>query len=352
MLQLSQNTLEFSFPAVRDGVRLKVTLQRTLRIPDDGKTYPLPPGLGVFPARKVDDFKDKVPASWVEHGGIFVPLYQSEALWISFRPSYIVDRSTYPFAVKVTTGKVSAVTGEVYMDGLQAGDYLTVPPQPWLDGYYAKKGTIKQFVAAPLGGGFTAEEQITGKDEFGGIQLEVFPMKVDDFNKKFPERVEYALNSGSVKRSTRGITGQSAGSFKRLNISNSIQDMGLAAGGSMKQEIYKDPHELNSWDTEHGERLFIHLVNSMVWRQITGEEPPSSPRTAAEYTNYGLSWFDYYSEAPALEGSKKLDELQTMKEVGEKKGVPVLPENQTVEVPDKQTVHLGTSKTTVRDGKW
>ncbi len=30
-----------------------VSFQRTLRIPDDGKTYPLPPDLGVFPVRRV-----------------------------------------------------------------------------------------------------------------------------------------------------------------------------------------------------------------------------------------------------------------------------------------------------------
>lgn len=31
------------------GEHVSVTLQRTLRIPDDGSDYPLPPGLGAFP---------------------------------------------------------------------------------------------------------------------------------------------------------------------------------------------------------------------------------------------------------------------------------------------------------------
>ena len=71
------NTLHFG-----DG--LSMTFQRTLRIPDDGKNYPLPPGLGAFPILKVADYKDRLPKDWIEHGGVFIPMYQREALWISF----------------------------------------------------------------------------------------------------------------------------------------------------------------------------------------------------------------------------------------------------------------------------
>jgi hypothetical protein len=39
-----------SFPA------LTIAFQRTLRIPADGRTYPLPAGLGAFPLRSLDDF--------------------------------------------------------------------------------------------------------------------------------------------------------------------------------------------------------------------------------------------------------------------------------------------------------
>lgn len=35
--------------AIRIGQRFAVSFHRTLRIPDDGRTYPLPPGLGMFP---------------------------------------------------------------------------------------------------------------------------------------------------------------------------------------------------------------------------------------------------------------------------------------------------------------
>lgn len=56
MIELKRNQLIFSFPEVHPGARLTVEFQRTLRIPDDGRTYPLPPGLGRFPLQHVDDF--------------------------------------------------------------------------------------------------------------------------------------------------------------------------------------------------------------------------------------------------------------------------------------------------------
>ena len=43
----------------------KLSFMRTLRIPDDGKTYPLPAGFGTFPLHQVADYADKVPADWV-----------------------------------------------------------------------------------------------------------------------------------------------------------------------------------------------------------------------------------------------------------------------------------------------
>jgi hypothetical protein len=65
---------------------------------------------------------------------------------------------------KVATGKINAVTGEGWTAGLNRNpqDYLIVPEQPWLDGYCVEKGVVRQFVAMPLGRGYTTEEQLTG----------------------------------------------------------------------------------------------------------------------------------------------------------------------------------------------
>ena len=54
---------------------------------------------------------------------------------------------------------------------------MVVPGQPWLDGYCVQTGIIRQFVAMPLGRGYTAEEQLTGEALHGGLQISVHPMK-------------------------------------------------------------------------------------------------------------------------------------------------------------------------------
>ena len=60
MIELKRDRLHFSFPEVHKQAKLTVELQRTLRIPDDDRTYPLPPGLGNFPLCHVDDHASNV----------------------------------------------------------------------------------------------------------------------------------------------------------------------------------------------------------------------------------------------------------------------------------------------------
>ena len=275
MIELKSNRLVVSFPEVSRDAVLTIDFQRTLRIPDDGKDYPLPPGLGSFPLRHIDDHAERVPAPWLNRGGVLLPMYQSEALWLNFTAQRVADRETsYPFAVKVATGKINAATGESWREGLSRNpqDYLVIPTQPWLDGYCVAKGIIRQFVAMPLGEGYTVEEQLTGEAEVGGLQIEVFPMKRAVFERRFP----------IVPR--RPYTGHAVLSGRAHGF-----EMGLAPGGRMRQEIYKDPYSIHDWDGDHRSRCFVHLVNSVGWWQLTGERPPSKPLSAKEYTDERLS---------------------------------------------------------------
>ncbi|NIR80308.1 MAG: hypothetical protein GWO00_18685, partial [Gemmatimonadetes bacterium] len=76
--------------------------------------------------------------AWRRHGGVLLPMYQAEALWLNFgRGGVFSGHGGYPFAVKVATGKINAVSGEAWSDGLNRDpqDYMVVPDQPWLDGY-------------------------------------------------------------------------------------------------------------------------------------------------------------------------------------------------------------------------
>jgi hypothetical protein len=322
MIELSADHLTVSFPELPLQPKLIIAFQRTLRIPDDGKNYPLPPGVGQFPLRHIDDFATKVPDGWLQRGGVLLPMWQAEALWLNFANPRIPNRATeYPFAIKVATGKISALTGEAWQQGLSRNpqNYLVTPGQPWLDGYCVEKGIIRQFVAMPLGEGYSAEEQITGKAEFGGMQIEVFPMRAEIFEKRFPQRSEF--RDKNVMFRAGEITGCCADE----------PSMGLAPGGRMRQEIYEDPFSIHDWDTEHGSRCFVHLVNSQGWQAITGQRPPSSPPTAKQYTSAGYPWFDYYdAEAKAVSGSTALAKLKSVFQLGQEKGKTPLPENSSI----------------------
>ena len=56
MPTLEQNSLIFRFPQTEKDAKIAINFQRTLRIPDTDQTYSLPPGLGSFPLRHVEDF--------------------------------------------------------------------------------------------------------------------------------------------------------------------------------------------------------------------------------------------------------------------------------------------------------
>ena len=95
-------------------------------------------------------------------------------MWVSFD-------ADYPMAVKVAAGKINGLTGKRWRNELtkRPQDYLVVPGQPWLDGFCVRKGMVRQFVAMPLGEGYTAEEQLTGAAEHGGLQIIAYPMKAE-----------------------------------------------------------------------------------------------------------------------------------------------------------------------------
>lgn len=335
MIELQGDALVFRFPEVHADAVLRIQFQRTLRIPDDGRDYPLPPGLGAFPLRHVDDFAARVPESWMRRGGVMLPMYQSEAMWLHFS-----SPRGYPFAVKVATGKINAVTGEGWRDGLNRGpqDYLPVPEQPWLDGYCVEKGFIRQFVAMPLGAGYTAEEQVTGQAEHGGLQVSAVPVRAEVWERMLEER-----------RSVRMYAAIPAAPMAAA--APASMEMGLAPGGRMRQHIYTDRRPLEEWDARHSSRCFVHVANSLAWRQVTGSEPPTVPPTAQEYTRAGLPWFEYYDERQtAVGGSGILGALKSVLQIGKEKGQVPLPEN--VPVDPSHVVHLrsGLRENQVREG--
>lgn len=272
------------------GDRFSVSFQRTLRIPEDGQQYPLPPSLGPFKVHRVEDFAEAVPQKWLKQSAFFIPVYQREALWLGFG-----GEDWKPNAVKVAVGGVNAVSGTVWEEGLSSEqqDYLVCPDQPWLDGINAGENFVRQFVAVPLGMQHTVEAQITGKEETGGIQLVVYEPKPGKFPDKPPERpadqFEYMAAAGV--------------------------EMGLEAGGQIKQKIYSDPYGLDVWDQQNHETVYVYLLNSEQYQAICGQDPPSTPVSAETYAEYGLPWFDLYDESMSdVAAPQNLSELKTRRD--------------------------------------
>jgi hypothetical protein len=332
MIELKNDALVFSFPEVHPDAVLSVQFQRTLRIPDDGRTYPLPAGLARFPMRHVDDFADRVPPDWLEHGGVLLQMYQAEALWIN------LHSNGYPMALKVATGKIDAVSGGEFSEGLNRTpqDYLVVPDQPWLDGYCIDEGVVRQFVAMPLGSGYTTEEQLTGRAQHGGLQLVACPIRSE---------VWEAMKRRKAARAEIVACYEMAPSFQA--------SMGLAPGGRMRQKIYPDRRRPTDWALRHRSRCFVHLANSHVWRSITGEEAPATPVTPAEYERQGIPWFDYYEERySTVPRSDRLAGVESVVNRAKRLGHPPLIGNDSVDPKLIVELRRGLAPEEVRQGEF
>ena len=320
--------------------KLTIAFHRTLRIPDDGSDYPLPPSLGRFPVHRVEDYAQRVPDSWRAHGGVFIPMYQREAAWLSFSaPDW------RPQALKVAVGMVNAVSGEPWREaiGLRARqDYMVCPPQPWLDGIKAGDGIVRQFIAMPLGMGYTVEGQVSGEERFGGIQLVAFDPKPGRFPdvEPFYDRVGEAAFSPLAAPAAMGA------------------EMGLGAGGRMQQSIYPDPYGADTWDDTRTGRVYVHIVNSMLYEEITGQKPPATPVTARTYADHGYPWFDLYDEHLGdLDPSETFGGVKSIKEFDEEQGFGPQQDDDPVGIPKHLVKKLHPVKPpkerdVVRDGDW
>ena len=254
---------------LRIGSRLAISLHRTLRVPDDGRRYPLPPTLGAFELRPVGKFAKKLPAEIAKSGGAFAAIHNREALWIFFEGT-----SWKPNAVQIEAGGVNAVTGEPFGGGLSGKpqNYVVAPLQPWLDGFKSADGVVRQFVAAPLGAADAGG---------GGLRFRVFEPKPGIFPARAPANA-YAY-------ATR-----------------ELPPMGLGAGGAIEQKIYPDPHGVPVWDQRNSGDATVHLLHPRDYERVTGEAPPATPIDAATYTKHGLPWFEIYDDRADLSAAERL----------------------------------------------
>ncbi|XP_014558657.1 hypothetical protein COCVIDRAFT_24905 [Bipolaris victoriae FI3] len=174
-LEFRIDELSTSRREVRDNRGFCVTFERTVRIPDDNKLHHLPSSLGRYELFSVDAYSKRLPQKVKEAGGVFFSMWQREAMWLNFQ------QGSHKYAVRIFVGHVNAITGQEMQkeldkkDQSKLQDYVVIPGQKWLDGICVAPGIVRQFVAMPLGSGYTVEGQKTSEEKHGGLQLEVTP---------------------------------------------------------------------------------------------------------------------------------------------------------------------------------
>jgi hypothetical protein len=309
------------------GERFALSFQRTLRIPDDGKAYPLPPTLGTFPLRWVSDFAASLPEQWSKPGeppALFIPMYQREALWLAFEAA-----SWKPNAVKIGIGQINALTGQPWDEELHPDpqDYLVCPHQPWLDGINSGQGVIRQFVAMPLGAGYTVEGQLTGQERVGGLQVLVYEPRPGLFPDQPPPPQPFDLLPASPDSSPLGLASQV----------QAAPEMGLGAGGQIVQKIYPDPYGLQTWEVSQPGRVAVYILNSQQYQAVTGSPPPPTPVSAKTYTEAGFPWFALYDEQKGdLPAASALSGVQSVHAIDESTGAVAGEDESSISVDDSQ----------------
>ncbi len=109
----------------------------------------------------------------------------------------------------------------------------------------------------------------------------------------------------------------------------------------MKQKIYPDPYDVNTWDMESCGSVFVHIINSEQYHRLTGHAPPPTPISAQTYTKYGFPWFDLYDETQGdIAASEPLVTVKTIGDKDAEQGVTPDGNETSVDILDSQIHRL------------
>jgi hypothetical protein len=264
--------------AVYIGGRFSLSFQRTLRVPEGGLRYPNPPRLGNFRVHRVEDYATRVPPEWADSDGIFIPMYQREALWLAFG-----GVAWKPSAVMVGAGERNAIAVEPIDGGLQSSpqNYAVSPHQPWLAGAAMEGGKVRQFVPPPLAWSVQSSAGAPQEGATWDIEVIIYDPKAGIFPAE-PPRLQAWPEADTFEESVQPYR------------------VGASSEQGERQDAYPlaDPYGFDTWENEPCGRITVHLVNMEQYRRITGLEAPYTPTSANTYQAANLPWLESYSEEP------------------------------------------------------
>ncbi|KAI2779954.1 hypothetical protein F4815DRAFT_445836 [Daldinia loculata] len=376
---LQNNAIEVKFVPHADSPFhpqcLRITFHRTIRVPDNRKTVKLPPDLGTFPLFGIRDYAHKLPPNMVAKGGLFLSMYQREAMWIDFK-------ADWPFMIKIYAGGVNVVSGEHAAEDSGTKDrrrlalwgtiqdYVVAPKQLWLDGIATSPGVVRQFVAMPMGQGYSVEAQLTGEDTIGGLQFEITPSAPRNVIKLFvqilhgrsfpimcsppytisaiknsiyniegtPPDDQYIIFGGTTRDDHETLVGcgiqPNSVVYMTPNVrgggpnphatpmrfcSKRFRSMSIAAGGKIDQCIEKDDQDNCCWVEHMTMTIPVQILNSAGFRSVMGRDPPPSPVSAETYAAEGLPFFDLPEEPSTIAGN--FDAVKSVNEMDQSHGI-------------------------------
>lgn len=257
---------------------LQIEFHRTLRVGDEGANA-LPPGLGRFDIRSVRRFNERIPEAVRAKGGVLLPMYVREAMWMSFE-------ADEPYAVQIGTGGVCVLTGNDLESCLrrEPQNYIVTTLQPWIDGYKTATGEVRQFVGVPSGWGLSVEDQIAPGRSVGGMQIQVWRL-TDEALARWNEQQQETFDELS------GVCFSPP--LDELSVDPRME---FGAGGRIVQEIYADEFAPSDWQPTPMARVWIHPVSIAGWCEWTGELAPATPVDTDLYARAGLPWFDWFDD--------------------------------------------------------
>jgi hypothetical protein len=308
-------------------------------------------------------------------GSYFIPLYQREALYLGFKgPQW------HPSIAKICIGNVNAISGGIYSENISGHtqDYVIIPQQRWLDGINAGDGVVRQFIAMPLGSGFSVEAQVTDEEIFGGFQLLIIQPKENRFSKYSPQLKEIFEKVRRTQIQAQFKIDSSVAAalilnpiekqiyFSFLNIEEPVirfqpadgheQDfkpdeenisMAIAAGGSIQQKIIADPYGPETWDTQKTRLVTIHLVNSASYQKITGTAPPPTPISKENYKYHKIPWYSNYDEKlPKIRAASAFRRIFGVSEIHKRRGLIDEESEKSIDLSPEQIVKIRTPDAT------
>lgn len=248
LFELSGNALEIS------GLRVQFT--RTFRVTDG---LPLTAHhFGSPSVYNVDPSRQALPADVLARGGVLIPTYPWEALYIHLD-------SDAPVALQISYQGRCALTGNSLSRRLRHRhrNYVVVPFHRHITGAAAANHSTLQFSVGCVTNDlqFRASHEVTHR--ITGLQLQVW-------NLNDTARQRWSNGSGSTHHATS-------------------VDTPLAP---------PRPQSISSrdWSTAPLARVWIHLVDPVLWPAITGSLPPASPISSSDYFTHGLPWLPAFDE--------------------------------------------------------